>query len=107
MVLDQSVVSVTVVPVLSVVGTRVGDVVGTGAVVMLVGTGVLDVVGTGVVVTVVMTGHALQVKGHFESTPLSHCCCARVGLIMKNCANRVQDWSRSWHTVAAVVVSFA
>ena len=90
MVLDQSVVFVTVVPVLSVVGTGVGD-----------------VVGTGVVVTVVMTGHALQVKGHFESTPLSHCCCARVGLIKKNCANKVQDWSRSWHTVAAVVVSFA
>ena len=49
-------------------------------------------------------GHALQVTGHCASTPLSHCCCARTGLITKNCANKVQLGTRSWHAVVVVVV---
>ena len=74
-------------------------------VVAVVGTGVVDVVGTGVVVAVVMTGHALQVTGQCASFPLSHSCCARVGLIKKICANKVQFGSRSLHTVVGVVSS--
>ena len=49
-------------------------------------------------------GHVLQVTGHCASKPLSHCCCARTGLITKNCANKAQPGTRSWHAVVVVVV---
>ena len=49
-------------------------------------------------------GHALQVTGHCRFTPLSHCCCARTGLIKKIVANKVQSGTRSRHAVVVVVV---